>query len=159
MPSSITDPGSDENATRCRNIAAWTPRDAMEYWADGTSNQLLLAEKHIPSWALTLEEAPAAKWNGGYQHTASGGGAYNTARPVSANKPNMIAFGPNDETTSSSATGPDSVEGQCALGSSHAGVFNVLIGDGSVRALTKTIPVPTMVALTRTSDGTPVTLP
>ena len=159
MPASITDPGSDQSATRCRNIASWVPRDTMSWWGDGTSNQLCFAEKHIPAWALTLETQNGGKWNGGYQHTASGGGAYNTARPVSVQVGNMVATSPNDIASSAETTGPDSIEGQCALGSSHPAVFQALLGDGAVRTISVSVPVTVLGALTRTQDGEVVSLP
>jgi hypothetical protein len=30
-------------------VGSWEPRDTMAWWSDGTSNQIVLGEKHIPS--------------------------------------------------------------------------------------------------------------
>ncbi len=166
---SATDPGLSEGTTNARNVATWTPRDSMAWWADGTSNQVCFGEKHIPAWALNLDSSGdagnrASKWNGGYQYTSSGGSNYNVGRAVADNRANNIAMGPNDPLSFKAAEttpeqGPDNVEAMGSWGSSHPGVFNVLIGDGSVRAFPVSLPVSTLSALARTQDGQSVTLP
>ncbi len=156
-------PNPADNSDNQKNIVSWEPRDTMAYWEDGSSNQLCFTEKHIPAWALTSESNDGTKWNGGYQHSGTGGAAYNVARPVCANMADNIAFSPNEKLTADEATakGPDGDnEGHCSFGSSHPGILNALMGDGSVRALSKTIPVvEVLVPLTRTQDGKIVNLP
>ena len=158
-------PWARSDATRARDIVSWTPRDSFAWWSDGTSNQIVFAEKHVPSWAMQDTSQAGSRWHGGYQNTESGGGAYNTARPVSGNVANVVATSPKDRATADPSRGPDSnvnndpLEGQCALGSSHPGVFGVLLGDGSVRSFPVTVTVSTLVSLARTQSGTSVTLP
>jgi hypothetical protein len=46
-----------------------------------------------------------------------------------------------------------------ALGSSHHGVFNILIGDGTVHTIDVSVAQALLVALTRVNDDEAVVLP
>jgi prepilin-type N-terminal cleavage/methylation domain-containing protein len=92
-----------QTKTCAQDIQGWGPRDSMAWWADGASNQLIFAEKHIPSWALQANTGrDAESWNGGYQvteypyfHTWM---ATNIARHV-IDAPHLFATSPNDPIT------------------------------------------------------------
>jgi prepilin-type N-terminal cleavage/methylation domain-containing protein len=156
----------DANAGRSRRITSWTYSKTMAYWQDGTSNQLCFAEKFIPSWAYNETGQPANWWDGGFQITYPNHGCAITTRIVS-DTANLFAKSPSDPNrprTVHTATTDDSTdgaerEGMEMLGSSHPGIVNILLGDGSVRTVpTSTQPL-TMTRLTHVSDGNPVTLP
>ena len=137
-------------------ITNWTPNDDLSYWQDGTSNQIIFTEKHIPAWALRGTTHEAAKWNGSYMYTRRGPHAWGIARFVNYHNADLIARSPMDTPTEntqiSSTTGHN-------LGSSHAGVISTLIGDGSVRGVSKTTAPTVMWYLTCVNDGTSVSLP
>jgi hypothetical protein len=162
--------GYDGGATarNSRGIRRWSPRDDMSYWQDGTSNQLLFGEKHIPAWTLTGETDNANSWNGSFLLAATGANAYNVARPV-AHRLNTTGFPPNAEMFARSPNDPNTdvttmdahatPQGRWMFGSSHPGVVNFLIGDGSVRPISGTTPSELVYNLTHTHDGVAVTLP
>ncbi|HBT78539.1 MAG TPA: hypothetical protein DEB39_16825 [Planctomycetaceae bacterium] len=159
--SGVTIKGNNDDAGHGRSVAKWECRDSMSWWSDGSSNQLIFAEKHIPgSWGLNDTDDWPTQWNGGYHVAYAEAGASNVARPVS-DKSNMIARGPNDTTATDGTrwAAPSSIEAQVVLGSSHPGIFNVLLGDGSVRPFPITIPNTPMWNLTCVNEGAAQTLP
>ncbi|MDR2345192.1 MAG: DUF1559 domain-containing protein [Planctomycetaceae bacterium] len=93
----------EQTKSCAKGITGWEPRDSMAWWIDGASNQLIFAEKHIPSWALYGNSGrDAESWNGGYQvteypyfHTWM---ATNIARHVT-DVPHLFATSPNDPIT------------------------------------------------------------
>jgi len=140
-------------------IVDWQINDTMGRWRDGTSNQFLFAEKHIPTWALRPISGYGARWNGGYQLTFTDGLAYNIARPVSSDA-RLFARSPTDPNTQTRNRDPHGAqEGREMLGSSHPNVVNFLLGDGSVRAVSKTTQPFLIWQLTHVSDGVSVSLP
>jgi prepilin-type N-terminal cleavage/methylation domain-containing protein len=151
------DPGNEV----AKSIRSWHPRDTMTWWRDGTSNQLLLGEKHIPSWALKDRWDVSTSWNGGFQVT-SGNYSTNLARPVTDDASLFARSLADSLTTASSTTtrknattfGPS-----CMLGSSHPGVVNFLVGDGSVHAISVTTQPSLVWRLTCVSDGGATSLP
>ena len=142
------------------SITDWTYNMTFASWQDGTSNQLCFSEKHIPSWAIGVNTTnTAGDWNGGYQLTHAASYASNIGRVVSTYA-DMIARSPQDPGTADESTDPhDDVEGRFSLGSSHSGVINALVGDGSVRAISKTTSPEIMWRLTNTGDNVTVSLP
>ena len=150
--------GERGNGNACTKIERWAVRDEMSFWSDGTSNQLIFTEKHIPSWAYDLTTDPALSWDGGYHFAHNDAHATNVARVVS-NQGAMIARGPNDPNSASETRNAQGREGNESLGSSHPGVLNILIGDGSVRPCPRPFPPPTLWRLPCVSDGEPAPLP
>ncbi|MDR0338395.1 MAG: DUF1559 domain-containing protein [Planctomycetaceae bacterium] len=133
------------------SFRSWQPRDNMtQRWKDGTSNQLLLGEKHIPVNRLNkcsiaqAESADCSILTAGVWRSFSSGrdirGAGRLARPDEfADTINVInAYG---------------------FGSYHPGICNFLIGDGSVRSVSITTPNRILDLLADTIDGYSVTLP
>jgi prepilin-type N-terminal cleavage/methylation domain-containing protein len=171
----------DETAVVARSIGNWTYRDTFEWWIDGTTNQLCLAEKHIPPWALTRDTTEARSWDGGYctvrKHNDYGVTAFRFVEETSAYGGNHIAQcvarTPNESCTSrvdsafESLTAPGgSIRSNCSLGetefhlgSYHPEIFNCLVGDGSVRGITKTVYSGILARLVHTSDGDVTPLP
>jgi len=136
-------------------IQSWSLRDSMSRWSDGTSHQLVLGEKHIPAWAYSDTSLPGLAWNGGWQFTSRDNAAHNVARFVSGHA-NTIAKSPNDPLTRKNTVSPQDIVGQCTLGSSHSGIINVLVGDGSVQSVSKTISPLTLWHFTAVNDGSSV---
>jgi type II secretory pathway pseudopilin PulG len=143
----------------------WQPREGFEYWVDGTSNVIAIAEKHIPSWALTtgsgsVDSVPRS-WNGSWLCTIDGGsaarGVMNVTRYITRNA-NMIAPTPSagpDQGTSYNAYAAE----EWQLGSSHASVLNVGMGDGSVRSVGKNVLPELFRSLVEVNNGEVVSLP
>jgi len=105
----------------------WRPRDTIAYWQDGTSNQIVLGEKHIPVGNRTTRtpignDVMAWRHDQSFLCTSDSGRDYAIGRTVAATIP---LSGPRD------GGNPRS---QRTFGSWHPGVCNFLIGDGAVRA-------------------------
>ena len=150
--------GIDESFNHGNRITHWTFGNDMSWWQDGTSNQVLFSEKHIPAWAMHGSSLEAAMWNGTHMWGTAGDYSLGYARLVT-DHPNVIASGPNDPATSDAGTKPSGAGvGQKRLGSSHPNVINALFGDGSVRGIPKTVNPMTMWRLTHVSDGNVVSL-
>ena len=77
--------------------------------------------------------------------------------------PNLIARSPMEPATSASTALPNGPAplntGIYHLGSSHTGVINTLLGDGSVRGIAKTTDPLLMWQLTHVSDGSATSVP
>ena len=139
--------------------ATWTPRDSMtSWWADGTSNQFVMGEKHIPatrvgqcpgidiSGATPSVQAwdcgilyPGDKWREqqGYRILTTENG------PIS----NNVNAGENDNLD------------VIAFGAAHPGVCHFLLGDGSVRPVSATASPLVVCRLGDCRDGVSVALP
>jgi prepilin-type N-terminal cleavage/methylation domain-containing protein len=144
-----------------RSISNWTLQANFSRWNDGTSNQIAIVEKNIPIWALGGSSDVSSYWDGAWFFTYFKASAYNTARLVcwtghtscsenisrNMNYPNTV-----DEN-------PETQEGAFKLGSGHPGIFNILVGDGSVRGITVTTPSQIVWRLTCVDDGETVTFP
>jgi hypothetical protein len=121
-------------------ITKWAPRDKISWWADGTSNQLVLAEKHIPAWAVNSTSTAGLAWNGSYLWCGNNPSHANIARFVFYNNGtldknlNIFARGPGDPGTST-VDNQLFGDGKYSLGSSHTNIVNFLVGDGSVHSV------------------------
>ncbi|MCL2622455.1 MAG: DUF1559 domain-containing protein [Planctomycetaceae bacterium] len=142
---------------------SWSCRDTFAWWADGTSNQIVFAEKHIPTVALgkcegnnsTSLPGDSYSWDCGIlfpagdwceQHAARG--VFNAGMPRSHE---LIARSPK--------WGGDMNSDSGSFGSWHPGVCNVLMGDGSVQSAGNTTLPLLFIRLCDTKDGNAVTLP
>jgi hypothetical protein len=148
----------------------WNVRDDMAYWQDGTSNQLLLGEKHVPSGRLGYSKGNQNNTDIAYSadmtYLSAGRYAVGAARNIKAS---IALCRPNDFMDNStqnalqptSTVGSDtSTGGLYGFGSWHSGICNFLIGDGSIRGLSVTTsPDKVLYPLTQVNDGVAVTLP
>ncbi|MDR1053258.1 MAG: DUF1559 domain-containing protein [Planctomycetaceae bacterium] len=132
------------------SITTWSTRDTFEWWSDGTTNQLLIGEKHFPtSW-------PISRCNNDYRGDCSylsawpnGDGIIYTGRTFDDNR--FIARG---QEQTGLADG-----GVSYFGSPHTSTCNFLIGDGSVRNISVTTSGDLLRALSSVRDGKAVALP
>jgi len=158
---------NDQVATG-QSVSRWELRHEMSYWQDGTSNQLIFTEKHVPTWTDRETSQPAHQWNGGWLFSANTANTRNNigrligldlrSTPPELN-PLQIARDPNEPVTDAGGVGGMNAAPEYQLGSAHAGVINALIGDGSVRGISKQTATLLLWQLSCVADGVAVTLP
>jgi prepilin-type N-terminal cleavage/methylation domain-containing protein len=129
------------------SAATWRPRDTFARLTDGTSNTLIVGEKHLRQTELGGFERRDHPNDGSYLFTEGDWREYGVARNIG----NNIGKGPTEFTTSQGA------DGEFGFGSWHSGVVNFVRGDGSVQGLTFTIDQTTRRLLGHCSDGRTVT--
>jgi prepilin-type processing-associated H-X9-DG protein len=132
-------------------VLSWVPRDTFTWWSDGSSNQIVIGEKHIPSDYLNNNVSAVTSNgkfapDGNYLITNWGNEEYYVARFIHKDKC-LLARGPNDY---NGQPIPGDVYG---FGSYHSGVCNFLFGDGSVRGLSVTIQGNALHCLATVDDG------
>lgn len=148
----------------------WGYRDTMAWWADGTSNQLLIGEKHIPLgllgqcpfWDTSFTPGVSAGYLSDCSYISAGQqyGAVAYSRPLQMHVNNgqpILAYPPI-------ANPGDFKDGNMftanyGFGSYHTGVCNFLAGDGSVHGISNTTPLTIMARLGDVSDGNAVSIP
>ncbi|MDR2438025.1 MAG: DUF1559 domain-containing protein [Planctomycetaceae bacterium] len=135
----------------------YTLTTSFATWQDGTTNQLILGEKHVPTTEIKNEGgAPitatalgvSGKWDGSYLF-------------MSANSPNQvirIIHAKNDGTSGDSFSLVQKKEittdyAEFGFGSYHSGVVNFCLGDGSVRGFSLTISPTILAYLADINDG------
>ncbi len=117
----------------------WQPRDAMSRWVDGTTNQLMFGEKHIPIGMLGSESTAWRHDQSYLAATGSNGRDWTIGRAVAESCP--------------LASPRDTTNPHRFFGSWHAGVVNFVMGDGSVRAISTTAYAGTLGKFAHVSDG------
>jgi prepilin-type N-terminal cleavage/methylation domain-containing protein len=143
----------------------WQARDNMGWWKDGTSNQLVVGEKHIPPFALgqcgraDIGEdglTPDCSIITASGHKTGGMGRvfrHDTATGFGISKPNdydnEIRQGPHLR----------NVGDGYGFGSWHPGVCHFLVGDGHVRGLAVSTSQQTLEYFADVSDGNSISLP
>ncbi|GHT13557.1 hypothetical protein FACS1894170_09700 [Planctomycetales bacterium] len=196
-PATVSKAGTLSEARSFLNsaVVSWTPSKDFGWLADGTSNQILMGEKHIPAWtkgkAETDRDSRYTAWDGGVlsidtskaMRNAAGALLYNPTR--ASDNAEIITVIHIATSTKEYATNDGAADGMSAAdqvwwhiprfapqdiranpggasylyGSSHAGVVNFLLGDGTVHGL----PVSTNTWITYTlgnvSDGAVTSLP
>lgn len=131
-----------------RNGAIWRPRTGFKDVTDGTSNTIVVGEKHVLQDRMNKNG-----WSGG---AGSGDGNLFITQQTEwwechsvrqADNPNGLGRGPRDP----------SADPWHMFGSWHPGVCQFLLGDGSVRAISVTVPYDTVLRrLGDRRDGTSV---
>ncbi|MCL2622963.1 MAG: DUF1559 domain-containing protein [Planctomycetaceae bacterium] len=138
---------------------------SMALWADGTSNQIIFGEKHIPAWAVGASSSPEYTWDISYLSAGwdwyGNSGFARVALDWPAANFQVIARSPNESGIPRDAHVNDSRfwYSQYGFGSSHAGTLNFALGDGSVTSVSVTVPPQLIYRLSDVSDGNPVSLP
>jgi hypothetical protein len=125
-------------------------RDDFAWWADGTTNQIIMGEKHIPIQYLNQCSVGGQTWDCSWLWI-NDSSKWSISRSSVTDYPS-IARHPRAEVT------PDNVY-DIAFGSYHAGITNFLIGDGSVRSVTVMLLNDLFHYLCVVNDGNSATLP
>jgi type II secretory pathway pseudopilin PulG len=165
LPASFNGAGStpprDQDA-----FMGWIPRDTFSRLNDGTSNQFLFGEKHIPlrtassgdligvcsSTDLAFTQDCSYLVTGNRRTSGSTARIYGPTN-VGTNAPIEVKINlPRD-------IGSNSRDGTYAFGSYHPGICQFLIGDGSIKSIAVTTPSSTLRKLAQVDDGEPVSLP
>ena len=147
----------------------WSPRDTFARWADGTSNQVIVGEKHLrPTELGRCTGGGTSAVDCSYFYSAGDWQEFGFGRGAIA-QPRTFARGPNDDLGA-----PD---GARAFGSAHPGVVVFAFGDGAVRPLSTSLPQDTLplnmatnaitlesgrgifTLLVHTSDGQAISIP
>jgi hypothetical protein len=143
-------------------VTNWTVKDQMSRWQDGASNQILIGEKFIPSWALDSTGA-VSTWDNSYLSQWTNECLFGSARFIE-DTPGIppIARSPNDPTilqdTLPTSFSPNNW-GKCGFGSHHPGMCNFAIGDGSIQSFSVTMNPTTLMNLADVRDGNTVSFP
>ncbi|MDR1383010.1 MAG: DUF1559 domain-containing protein [Planctomycetaceae bacterium] len=154
-----------KDASRRQN---WECRDDISRWSDGTSNQFVIGEKHIPSARLgqCLPQGTAEWENNSGDCTYLSSGGWRTApmgRTVlqDFNSNNTIPNGTQMPIASSiTYDSPNRWLNGYGFGSYHSGICNFLYGDGSVHSVSVTTPIfPILYSMSCVDDGKSVTPP
>ena len=143
----------------------WKAQDSFSRLADGTSNQILFGEKHIPLGMVGICEdgdesnSRETKWADCSFLTIGERRSPASARIV---RHRFAAWGENYNMMPGIVT--PQTQGNAhytngAFGSYHTGIANFLIGDGSVHAISVTVLPETLACLGEVNDGKSVSLP
>ncbi|MDR1268024.1 MAG: DUF1559 domain-containing protein [Planctomycetaceae bacterium] len=138
---------------------AYTFATKISAWQDGTTNQLILGEKHVPATELkneggTVTSSGLGKWDGSYLF-------------ISQNSPNhvfRIVHAQNDGSATDTFGLVQKKEetggyAEFGFGSNHSGVVNFCIGDGSVRSIPLTFSPTILAYLADINDAHNASLP
>ena len=132
----------------------WIPRDKISWIQDGTSKQILLGEKHIPSSKLGVCDTTPPTSYKQFDRSVAYAGDNDDLRigivsGVQTGRP-FISQG-DDYSTSQTY--------QYAFGSAHTGIANFCMADGSVRSMSASTSTSVGIALCAVDDGVVVDLP
>ncbi len=145
-------------------FSSWMVRDNMSWWSDGSTNQILFGEKHIPAEVLGLcsDYIPNRYTDCSYAFLWGHNPGIVFKGMQLARNDNFdgmpLATGPNDPTYAPNADGTPYPHNM-AFGSAHPGVCQFVLGDGSVRGVAVTIQPSILTKMSSVDDGSPVTLP
>jgi len=137
------------------------PRDNIGYWADGTSNQIVFGEKHIPAGMMNICRI---RW---WQQGECSALAINSRAVAGASRRvhqlHRLATGPNDFVPDPSIdTNQDGLEPYTGygFGSYHPGICHFLIGDGAVKSFSNSTSMPNvLIHLADVASGVSVSMP
>jgi prepilin-type N-terminal cleavage/methylation domain-containing protein/prepilin-type processing-associated H-X9-DG protein len=137
-------PGGIENSPAGTRILSWASQTAMNSLKDGSSNTLLIGEKHI---------RPASLNGGNEDRSIFGGGNANSWRRLAGIQ------NPNNKTPTLHPIIDDPFNATSTsankFGSAHKGVCQFVFCDGSVRTVKNNVDIVTLDRLARRADGLP----
>jgi hypothetical protein len=138
------------------NPRTWSPRDSFAWIADGTSNQFLVGEKNIYNSAVGQCRGVTPASDRSYVGDCSVfiAGDWGTVAPARSFNGHIARNSAIDKFNSSNELEGVSAESQELLGSTHPGICTFLLGDGSVRSVSVTIPTGGLAIGSSTSNGT-----
>ncbi len=135
------------------NADTWTPRITMAQWEDGTSNQFVIGEKHVPPNWIGQCKKGTSTWG---ECSILIGGEISGNSCIRLGTSEAIAR-MNDKNDVDINNGEWNF--YTMFGSWHPGICHFLLGDGAVRSVTVTTPLSITEAYSRVSDGAVVHLP
>ncbi len=167
------------------STTTWSVRDTMAYWNDGTSNQFMIGEKHIPTNFLGQCTTIADTTAGDCSYLGGTGWKFvAAARGVVVKSPANASTGvwepyerglkynggllcrPTDyndledfRTRVGNATAVPTGLREIHFGSYHPGICQFVLGDGAVRAVPTTTPFRILAVFAVVNDGEAVSLP
>jgi hypothetical protein len=118
-------------------LVSWKPRDTFSWMSDGTSNQLMVGEKFIPTSQLGNCKVDPGHYDCTYLTQDYGRAFTNCRAPglgLARDKTDWQAYAHS-------------------FGSYHTGVVNFCVGDGSVRPLSTTASTTVLEPLAAVNDG------
>lgn len=145
----------------------WKARDKTSWWKDGTSNQIIFGEKHIPLGMVgKCDKDFHVPPDGGTSAQASYGDcSYLTFGEERASSFRIVADMNTNHCWGGAASGgfrpgliaPNNYlynrNNNGAFGSYHPGVCNFVLGDGAVRGLSVTIPPESLANFGKVDSG------
>jgi hypothetical protein len=151
---------ADPRPSADRQLVTWTCRDTFARLQDGTSNQLIFGEKHIPNSQIgvcafdatdnTIRDSTSGDCS--YVAGAQEYGGRSYQRTISDGEtPFPLRFGDERLLVNDTVS--------LGFGSSHPGVCLFVLGDGAVRSLPVTTTPATLLCLGTVNDGESVSLP
>jgi hypothetical protein len=147
------------------NPTTWTCRDTMTRWADGSSNQFLFGEKHVPTDRYGICSAQTENYDCSILFLDPGNCDFATARRgVEVNATSGALGGGNPLVLDPRSINPFNSTStiptwRYAFGSAHPGICQFVLGDGSVVSVNNTTPEPILRYLTHVGDGNTFTRP
>lgn len=141
----------------------WSVSKTFASWKDGTSNQFMVGEKHIPQGLLSVESEESSDVDGTYFTQAFGdsyhtllGGRFNMARSIVTKNP-RLARGPNDCDATGTGGTPEFElnveEPPYGFGSYHSGVCLFVLGDGAVKTVSTNVNSTVLASYADIKDG------
>jgi prepilin-type N-terminal cleavage/methylation domain-containing protein len=128
-------------------VLNWTCRNDMARWADGTSNQLIFGEKHIPATKL------------GQCNRATDIGCWDCSYLTCDHEIGFEVTRSFDNAPIMNNINESAGNAWAHFGSYHPGIANFLLGDSSVRGISVTTPQTILQPLVDVTDGKSVILP
>jgi prepilin-type N-terminal cleavage/methylation domain-containing protein len=155
-------------------VTSWEPRDTMSRWSDGTTNTIIIGERHVPASRMGECENPSTTADGGRWKRDCSYLAAHVSGDANASDVRNDLYGfvvaVNADTTGREIVIPtnpnygsnvsDEVPWRSyGFGSLHPSTFHVLMGDASVQGITKSVNMNIIRCLSVVNDGAVVTLP
>jgi hypothetical protein len=154
-------------------FTSWESRDTIGWWQDGTTNQIIFGEKHIPQSMLGQCRLEGIHVGAGVTPLLDRKSLVDCSYlQMHGHERGIFTMAPTpDRNTAITgslpiARGPSHYDGnsneytwQMGFGSWHPGICHFLLGDGSVRAFSVTTDPTLLVRLSIVNDGNAVTLP
>jgi hypothetical protein len=163
----FTGPFIIANLTNTADLNTWQPASDFSRWRDGTTNQFIIGEKHIPRGSLgkcqTGTGAIEKVYNGDCTYMMTGKPSMHGAMGRNSRTFNdhegMIAKSPYFR-NEGSVSGPDCRPNDgYGFGSYHPGTCMFLMGDGSIQSISVTISDDIVLMLSDVADGGVVSIP
>lgn len=148
---------SGDSVGHYSDVTSWTSRDSIAWWSDGTSNQLVMGEKYIPSFALGSDTQTDKRWDGGYMTAYPLDLVFNVGRFIHEDYRSIVASATDSGVTTGQS--PSNHWGHYGFGSQHTGTVNFCVGDGSVHGISTTISTSLLYNLARVNDGNSASIP